>query len=148
MWQCIKGWISSSSFFEIGGLLCVSSPILANLVISFTAVMKYSNGDIRSGYFNKTWFGKARFFEHGRFNPWTEFWENGNYEAQVDIFKSVIDNYQGIKVEVLCKVHSQKAIPEVFKAGVKLDNAILELKKMENQEVTTIKAKLTKLKLN
>ena len=119
--------------------------ILTLLLLS-TAVMKYSNGDIRSGYFNKTWFGKARFFEHGRFNPWTEFWENGNYEAQVDIFKSVVDNYQGIKVEVLCKVHSQKAIPEIFKAGVKLDNAILEPPKMENQEVTTIKAKLTKLK--
>ena len=102
--------------------------------------MTYSNGDIRSGYFNKTWMGKVMFYEHGQFTPWIEFWKNGNYQSQVDIFKSVIDNYQGIKVEVVCKVHSKTAKPEILKAGVPIIGAIQEPLKMENQEVTTIKA--------
>ena len=67
------------------------------------SVMTYSNGDIRSGYFNKTWMGKVMFYEHGQFTPWIEFWKNGNYESQVDIFKSVIDNYQGIKGQLISK---------------------------------------------
>ena len=65
--------------------------------------MTYSNGDIRSGYFNKTWMGKVMFYEHGQFTPWIEFWKNGNYGSQVDIFKSVIDNYQGIKGQLISK---------------------------------------------
>ena len=81
--------------------------------------MTYSNGDIRSGYFNKTWMGKVMFYEHGQFTPWIEFWENGNYGSQVDIFKSVIDNYQGIKGQEISEantflVYSQKTNAIVF----------------------------------
>lgn len=100
--------------------------------------MTYSNGDIRSGSFNGTWMGRALFHEKGRSTPWTENWVNGSYRAEVDIVKNVIDDYQAIKVEVVCKVHSQTATPEILKEGIKIRNALLQPSQMLDQEVATL----------
>ena len=74
--------------------------------------------------------------------PWNEHWVNGSYDADVDIFKSVIDEYQSISVEVVCKVHSITATPEIHKDGILISDARIEPVKMIDQEVSTIKIKL------
>lgn len=100
--------------------------------------MTYSNGDVRSGYFNETWIGRALFHEKGRNEPWIENWIQGDYKADVDIAQNVVDDYQAIKVEVICKVHSRNANPEILKDGIKIQNAVLEPTQMPNQEIATL----------
>ncbi len=103
----------------------------------------YSNGDIRTGYFNQTWLGQCTFFEKGyNLHPWMEFWEDGQYEAEVEIYKSAIDKYKAIKVEIICKVHSLTATAELWKANAKVRNAFMEPQQMLDQEVATIRHSL------
>lgn len=110
---------------------------------SFALVVEYSNGDIRRGYFDGTWIGEAVFYEKGgQTQPWSEHWINGSYDADVDIFKSVIDEYQSISVEVVCKVHSMTATPKILKDGLLISEARIAPAKMIDQEVATIKVKL------
>ena len=63
--------------------------------------------------------GEVLFYEKGQHDAvWIENWINGQYDTQVEISKSVLNEYQDITVEVICKVHSMVAIPELFKEGI------------------------------
>ena len=105
--------------------------------------MTYPNGDIRKGYFDQTWIGDAVFYEkRGKTKPWRERWIHGSYDSSVAIFKSVLDEYQSITVELVCKVHSLSAVPELLKDGIKIEDAIIEPFRMANQEVQTIRVRL------
>ena len=105
-------------------------------------IQTYPNGDIRDGHFNRTWIGKVLFYEKGNHdNTWHEKWNNGNYKTQVEISKSVVNEYQDITVEIICKVHSTEAVPELFKEGIQVAKP-MDRHSMPNQEVSTIRLKL------
>ena len=73
----------------------------------------------------QTWIGKAIFLEQGKHEEsWHEDWTDGEYETQVEIYKSVLNEYQDITVEIICKVHSMNAIPELMKEGIKVNAPI------------------------
>ena len=74
--------------------------------------------------------------------PWFENWQNGEYTPEVHIYKSAIDKYQAVKVEIICKVHSKIADLELLKAGVKINKATLDPHKMPGQEVSTLRVLL------
>ena len=104
--------------------------------------MTYANGDKRTGFFNQTWIGKAAFVEKGGASNWQEFWQDGRYQAQVQINQSVIDKYQDqVSVELICKVHSQGTDGEILKAGVKLASSASNTIQ-HNGEVATLRFKL------
>lgn len=101
--------------------------------------MTYSNGDRRIGYFDQTWEGKATFEEKGKRKPWFESWIDGYYPPEVHIYKSAIDQYQDVKVEIICKVHARNTELKLLKGGINLQNIQLEPFKMPDQEVSTLK---------
>ena len=40
---------------------------------------------------------------------WTETWSNGSYTTRVYIYKKVLNRYNSLTVEIICKAHSQNA---------------------------------------
>lgn len=103
----------------------VFSGIFLNGVESGNAEVTYANGDTRTGFLRdgmESWVGKAVYKEASRHgNLWNEYWKNGRYEGRVYIHKNVVDKYETIQVEIICKVHAKNARAVMSKEGVNLD---------------------------